>query len=240
MSSFIDFTGKKFFVVGASSGIGEACAQACAELGGEVYAASRRGTLSSANPSIDPLVLDVRDQNQIRQVVGSINAVDGLVYATGRKGLAPVNAVDPAMLDDVIDTNFTGFVYLLKEMMRSRKLSNGGSIVTISSIAAHTGTEGILPYTASKAALSSASRVLGRELARRKIKVNSISPGMVRTPFFAQEEKDYLDNIERAAYPLGLGEPADVAAAAVFLLSDRANFITGADMIMAGGCTWVL
>jgi len=112
--------------------------------------------------------------------------------------------------------------------------------VAISSIAAHTGTEGLSPYTASKASLSLSVKVLARELARKKIRVNAISPGMVRTPIFKPEEKEYLDNIEKQVYPLGLGEPDDIAAAAAFFLSEKSNYITGADLIMSGGCTWVL
>jgi NAD(P)-dependent dehydrogenase (short-subunit alcohol dehydrogenase family) len=240
MKPFIDLTGKTYLVVGASSGIGEACALGCAELGAKVIAASRRGTVPSGSSAITGLELNVRDDAQIAKAVQQLDPIDGLIYSAGRTGLSPVTSLDRAMFADVMETNFSGFLFLLKELMRARKLKNGGAIVTIASIAAHTGTEGMAPYTASKAALSGVTKVFAREFARRGIRVNSISPAMVRTPFFTNEEKEYLDNIERKVYHMGLGEPADIAAAAVFYLSDRSNFITGSDLIMTGGCTWVL
>lgn len=242
MNQFINFQGKNLGVVGGSSGIGEAIVLGIAELGGEVFNFSRRDLSPPVElqDSIKNINLDIRSPESIAKAVESMVPLDGLVYSAGRKGLSPVNTLDEALLEDVLSTNLKGFLFLVKELVKKKKINSPGSIVVISSIAAHTGTEGLTPYTISKSGLSSSVKVLARELARKKIRVNAISPAMVRTPIFKPEEKDYLDNIEQQVYPLGLGEPDDIAAAAAFFLSDQSSFITGADLIMSGGCTWVL
>lgn len=238
MKSFISLDQKTILLVGASSGIGAAIASGCVELGAKVYVAARRNC-SVQHPRISSLNVDVRNHDQLRELVQKIEPVDGFVYSAGRTGLSPINALDEKMYQDVMDTNLNGYVFTLKELLRARKIKNNGSIVAVSSIAAHTGTEGLTPYTVTKAAVSGITRVLGRELARRRIKVNALSPAMVRTPLFEKEGPDYLDDIEKRVYPMGMGNPEDVAAAAIFYLSERSNYITGTDLLMTGGCTWV-
>jgi len=238
MKPFITLEQKKILVVGASTGIGAAIAAGCAELGAQVYSAAR-GNCSFEHPSISSIKVDVRNHDQLRELVQKIEPVDGFVYSAGRTGLSPINALDGAMYQDVMDTNLNGYLFTLKELFRARKMKNSGSIVAVSSIAAHTGTEGLTPYTVSKAGVSGVTRVLGRELARRRIRVNALSPAMVRTPFFEKDGPDYLNDIEKRVYPMGMGKPEDVAAAAIFYLSDRSNYITGTDLLMTGGCIWV-
>jgi NAD(P)-dependent dehydrogenase (short-subunit alcohol dehydrogenase family) len=242
MRPFISFQDKKILVIGGSSGIGEAIVLGIVELGGKVINFSRRELSSSRDIThlVENISVDIRNTEILSSIVDSIDPVDGVVYVAGRKGLSPINTLDEKQLEDVIATNLKGFLFVTKELVKRKKIKSHSSIVVISSIAAHTGTEGIAPYTVSKAGLSSSVKVLARELARKKIRVNAISPAMVRTPFFKPEEKEYLDNIEKQVYPLGLGEPNDIAAAAAFFLSEKSNYITGADLIMSGGCTWVL
>ena len=239
MKPFISLENKTVLVVGASSGIGEAIAAGCAEMGARVYAAARR-ECRIADDRITSLTVDVRDHGSIKDLIAKIEEpLDGFVYSAGRTGLSPIIALDKSLYNDIVDTNLNGYIFTLKELFRSRKMKNGGSIVAVSSIAAHTGTEGIAPYTVAKAGMSGVTRVLGREFARRKIRVNALSPGMVRTPLFDDDGPEYLNGIESRRYPLGLGKPGDIAAAAVFYLSDRSNYITGTDLIMSGGCSWV-
>ena len=95
-------------------------------------------------------------------------------------------------------------------------------------------------YAAAKGALLAAARCLAKELARRKVRVNTLIPGVVRTPqseaFLSQLSEEQRAQIERS-HPLGLGEPEDVAALAAFLLSDEARWITGASFAIDGGLT---
>ncbi len=241
MKKFIDLTGKTIVVVGASSGIGEGIALGLNELGAKVSAISRRGHSDAlqGKEGITQVALDVKDQAGIVEYVKALpETAYGLVYSAGRTGKSPITTMNDELLDDVIDTNYKGFLYFIKELVRNRKIDNGGSILGISSIAAHIGVEGMTPYSSSKAAMSAAVRVLGRELARRKIRINAISPGMVRTPFFTADEQDWLNGVAQG-YPLGLGEVEDVAAAAAFFMSENSHYITGTDLMMTGGCPWM-
>jgi short-subunit dehydrogenase len=241
MNKFIDLTEKRVLVVGASSGIGEGVAKLLSDLGAHVDALSRRGkSLSLADiASITQHSLDVRNQNEIAEFIKGINLpYSGLVYCAGRTGKSPITTLNDELLDDVLEINLKGFLYFIKEMMRNKKLENDGAIVGVSSISAHIGIEGMVPYSASKAAMSASVRVLGRELSRRRIRINAISPAMVRTPLFTEGEQDWLNGVAKS-YPLGLGEVEDVAAACAFFISDKSRFITGSDLIMTGGCPWL-
>ena len=241
MKKFIDLSAKKIIVVGASSGIGEAVVAQLNDLGAEVFALSRRGVspILSGRIGVTQISLDVCDQLAIANYAKSLNEeVYGLVYCAGRTGKSTITTINDGLLDEVIDINYKGFIYFIKELMRNRKIAANGSILGISSISAHIGIEGTTPYAASKAAMSATVRVLGRELARRKIRINAVSPAMVRTPLFTQDEQDWLDGIERS-YPLGLGQVEDVAAAAAFFMSENSHYITGTDLMMTGGCPWL-
>jgi len=244
MSDFISLKEKNILVVGASSGIGREVALGAAEMGANVICVSRRGKFVPENQipdnKIKHIILDVTDIVSIAAFVTEVNtSFDGLVYVSGRTGKSPIHTLEKDHFDNVIDTNLNGFLFLVKELIRQRKFNLGGSFVAISSISAHVGIHGMTPYSVAKAGLSSSIRVLAQEFARKKIRFNAISPAMVRTPLFLENEQEWLNQIERDSYPLGLGTPEDIAAAAIFLLSERAHYITGIDLIMAGGCEWV-
>lgn len=241
MKNFIDLTGKQIIVAGASSGIGEGIGAALNDLGAEVFALSRRGSseILSKKTSVTQVVLDIADQDAILNFVkGLQDPVAGFVYCVGRTGKSPITTINDELLDDVFKVNYKGFIYFIKELIRNKKIKNDSSILGIASIASHIGVEGMSPYSASKASMSATVRVLGRELARRKIRINAISPAMVRTPFFTEGEQDWLNGVA-LGYPLGLGEVEDVAAAAAFFMSDQSKFITGTDLMMTGGCPWL-
>ena len=108
----------------------------------------------------------------------------------------------------------------------------------IASIAAHTGTQGMSVYSATKASLVVTAKCLALEVAKRRIRVNALSPAVVRTPIFKPKEQEWLDETEKR-YPLGLGTPEDVANASVFFLSDASRWITGQALIMDGACPWI-
>jgi NAD(P)-dependent dehydrogenase (short-subunit alcohol dehydrogenase family) len=240
MSLFIDLSGKKFLVVGASSGIGEGIAKGLAEMGGHVSALSRKGHAEGLSnvDKIEQISVDATNSEAIIDFIKRFDGVfSGLVYSAGVRGKSPITTITNKQINTVFDTNFTGFLIFIKELIRNKKIENGGSIVGISSISAHLGIEGLVPYSASKAAISSSARVLGRELAKRGIRINTISPAMVRTPIFLESEQEWLNEVEKS-YPLGLGEVVDVAAAVAFYMSDRSKYITGTDLLMTGGCPW--
>ena len=116
----------------------------------------------------------------------------------------------------------------------------GGSLLFLSSVYGQVGMPGQIGYCATKGALVAAARAMAIELARRKIRVNCISPGLVFTEMTKQAlgvlSADHVDKL-KAAHPLGIGEPEDVARAAVFLLAPSNRWITGADLAVDGGFT---
>jgi NAD(P)-dependent dehydrogenase (short-subunit alcohol dehydrogenase family) len=141
--------------------------------------------------------------------------------------------VQSTMLEQVFQVNYIAPVTLTQRLLIKKKIQPGGSIVFMSSIAANTGKVGLGPYAGSKAALLGSMRPLALEVAKHGIRVNALCPGIVRTPLFSD---DYLRNEELVrSYPLGLGEPEDVAHAAVFFLSDASRKITGVSFSIDGG-----
>jgi NAD(P)-dependent dehydrogenase (short-subunit alcohol dehydrogenase family) len=131
---------------------------------------------------------------------------------------------------------------VLTQAFNSRKIYSGdnGSVVFISSVMARVGSPAASAYSMTKSALEGMARSLALELAPRRIRVNCVAPGFVRTPLFErveqQRDSDYRARVE-ALHPLGLGQPEDIAHAAAFLLSDAARWITGTVLVADGGYT---
>lgn len=119
-------------------------------------------------------------------------------------------------------------------------MNNGGSIVFISSITSVIARGGLTAYAASKGALNSGARVMALELSKRRIRVNTISPGTILTPMMTEylsslSEEDA--NKRKSGFMLGLGEPTDISNACIYLLSDASRWITGQNLVVDGGYT---
>lgn len=238
-ATLFTLTSKLILVTGASSGIGRAVALACAEAGAGVILHGRDS--ERLQESIDALpgtghqVLrgDLRDQKDVLALGDQCPALHGVVHCAGIDGVAPMRMVQSTMLEQVFQVNYIAPVTLTQRLLIKKKIQPGGSIVFMSSIAANTGKVGLGPYAGSKAALLGSMRPLALEVAKHGIRVNALCPGIVRTPLFSD---DYLRNEELVrSYPLGLGEPEDVAHAAVFFLSDASRKITGVSFSLDGG-----
>ena len=125
---------------------------------------------------------------------------------------------------------------LTQRMLKKKLLNPYASLVFISSISALTGTPATMLYAASKSAINAMVRVLAIELSKQKVRVNTICPGIVRTPMIGNtniDENVFLE--QESLYPLGLGTPEDVANAVLFHLSDMSRWLTGNTMILDGG-----
>ena len=183
---------------------------------------------------------DVSDHAQVEAAVTEVAASYGSIHVllnnAGIALRATVADQDEESWDRVIDTNVKG-AYLCSRACLAHFPRSGGSIIHVSSVTGITGVRGRAAYSAAKAALVGLARNMALDFAHRQLRVNCICPGFVRTPFIAgiladEERKRRLT----ALHPLGrLGEPQDIASAALFLASDDSSWITGHALVVDGG-----
>ena len=249
--SFLRFAGRWVVVTGASAGLGRAIAVGLARHGARVVLVGRdRSRLEETAAMLGEvehrmLTLDLASHEQIgpailglREACGPLH---GLCHAAGVVETRPLSATTVPVVQDQIGINLLAGLELARAICRRDVMDpDGGSILFISSVYGHVGMPGQIGYCASKGALVAAARAMAVELARRRIRVNTLSPGMVATHMtegaFKALSAEQVDKL-KALHPLGIGQPEDVANAAVFLLGPGARWITGADLAVDGGFT---
>jgi 3-oxoacyl-[acyl-carrier protein] reductase len=242
--------GKVAVVTGASKGIGASIALHLANAGAAVvvnYASSKAGAdrvvseITGKGGRAVAIQADLSKEADVRKLFAeskkAFGRLDTLVNNAGVYEFGPLEAVTPALFHRLFDLNVLG---LLLASQEAAKLfgPQGGSIINISSLAAsHTPAMGSV-YSATKAAVDAITKCLSKELGPKKIRVNSINPGMVQTEGFAAMglgESEWRTNVETQT-PLGrIGEPQDIAPTAVFLASDDSSWMTGETITIAGG-----
>lgn len=239
--------GKTILVVGASSGIGQATAIESSRLGASVIAVGRneerlQQTLSSMYSSEETnhqyIIADLLHDEGIENIVSNVSNIDGLMLSAGKGLTLPIQFATREKFDEMFNINFFSQVELLRLLFKKKRLNKGASVVLMSSLGGtqvFSGGNGV--YGASKAALNSIMKFCAKEFAPRKIRVNSICPGMVDTPLIHRgtvSEEQLQEDMKR--YPLKrYGTPKDVAHLAAFLLGDASSWITGQDFIIDGG-----
>ncbi len=249
-SSTQKLAGKTALVTGASKGIGASIAKHLAAAGASVvvnYASSKSGAdkvvseITAAGGKAVAIQGDVSKPADITRLLAETKAAYGrldiLVNNAGVYEFAPLEAVTPELFHRQFDINVLGLL-LTTQAAVPLFPATGGSVINISSIVGKNAIAGSSVYSATKAAVDSITRVLSTELGAKKIRVNSINPGMVETEGvhtagFA--ESDFRKKIE-ADTPLGrIGQPTDIAPAAVFLASDDSVWLSGESIVIAGG-----
>ncbi|HEY6773800.1 MAG TPA: SDR family oxidoreductase [Oxalicibacterium sp.] len=234
--------GKRILVTGASSGIGRQIAISCAQAGAELVISGRNSerleaTFAALEGDGHKLVLaDLDKQEDIDRLVAEAGILNGLAHAAGMSKLVPLRLINRAHLDETFSANTFAPMLLTRGLLAKKRLAAGGSIVFIASIASHIGPMASSAYAASKSALLGMVRSLGTEVAKQGIRANCIAPGYVRTPLLdgLQGSGGNMDSLFELT-PLGMGEPEDVAYAAVFYLSDASRWNTRNYFILDGG-----
>lgn len=235
--------GKTVLVTGASSGIGQSVAIACAKMGSSVVLTARNEVrlqetlrqMPGGNHLIAPA--DIVLPEQIQQLVEKIPVLDGIVHCAGVGSRVPCKSLDQNSIDFVMKPNFEAPVLLQAAILSNKKLSRGASVVFIASRAYDSPSIGNAVYSASKGAIISYSKCLALELAPRQIRVNCICPAMVWTNLILQDAvtKEELEEAQKA-YPLKrYGKPEDVANLVLYLLSDASSWMTGSAIDLTGG-----
>ena len=164
--------------------------------------------------------------------------VEGFIHCAGTLKTLPLRSVGPAVAQAIMDVNFMSAVEIVRMLVRKKiNEANLCGVVFVSSTASTFGARGFNLYCASKGALDAFMRAIAVELAPR-VRVNSVLPGAVRTAMTEAmlEDRELRDRMA-AEYPLGIGTPEDVATAVEFLLSDKARWITGQQLVVDGGRT---
>jgi NAD(P)-dependent dehydrogenase (short-subunit alcohol dehydrogenase family) len=239
--------GKKILITGASSGIGREIAIFLSKQGAiPIILARTKNKLIETLSLFEYIeesryfVCDLTNMEQIKSLANEIDILDGVVFNAGLIDYVPIKVLSVEKIRKIFSLNFDSQVILTQQLLNTRKINNGSSLVYISSISSHLGVPGTAIYAASKAAITSFAKVLASELSSKKIRVNIVSPGIVKTSLFdAVSEKVNLDVFkkEEELYPLGYGTPTDVANAVSYLLSGAARWVTGTEIVLDGGFT---
>lgn len=235
--------GKTILVTGASSGIGQATAIECSKLGANVIVTARneeklRKTLDALEGNGHQMFLcDLNKEEDIDNLISSLPEIQCLVNNAGYINLLPVQFINSEQFNKILTVNTVAPILILQKLLKRKKLKKGASVVFTSSLAGlGYGTVGNSMYSASKGAISSFIRVAAKELSPKGIRVNAVCPSMIETSIMKKGNvsQEQLDN-DKKNYPLGYGEPRDVALSIVFLLSDAAKWITSTNMIVDCG-----
>ncbi|OAF16475.1 SDR family NAD(P)-dependent oxidoreductase [Bradyrhizobium neotropicale] len=245
------FAGRAFLVTGAARGIGEAVARQLASEGADVAAADLdTAGLSALQASLQALGarvivknLDTRDASAtnsfVADAVQHLGRLDGAIPCAGIARTAAAETMDDKTFSDVLDINLKGVFYTCRAVGEVLLAQGRGAIVTIASITAKGGQPGRANYAASKWGLVGLTKTLAVEWGHRGVRVNAVAPNGVDTPMIRDGiPPAFLDDVMLDRTPLGrLAQPAEIASAIAFLLSDEASYINGAVLEVDGGLT---
>lgn len=243
--------GKTVIVTGASSGIGRQCAIDCSKMRAKVVLVARnkerlKETLSQMEGEGHIVMpFDLTNFKSIpliiNDIVTKIGPLDGVINCAGISTTEPLKLTTKERLDEFFQANVYSAVMLSKEVCKMKNYNkNGCSIIMLASVMGIVGESMKSSYSLTKGALISGVRSLACEYAKKNIRFNCVSPGIIETPINATQT--YMKDPElraqfTAKHLLGLGKTSDISNACLFLLSDASRWITGQNLIIDGGYT---
>ena len=239
---------KTILITGASSGIGRSAAIACSQAGAKIALVAR--SQENLNQTVEQLTgadhhcfsFDLTQLDEIsawmKDVVEKTGPLDGLLHCAGIHIAKPLQFLKSIDLEKIWQVNVASGFMLAKGFCQKNIKKDDVSIVFMSSVVAEYGESGISAYASSNGAIQSLVKSLSIELASKKIRINAVAPGIVKTgmtdSLFAKMLPEQIESIEKM-HPLGLGSSEDVAYAIVYLLSDAARWVTGSILHVDGG-----
>lgn len=242
-----DLKNKNVLVTGGASGLGYAIASAFVANEANVFIVGRsddklKRAEKQLGGKVRSFVFDLNEFERLSELIGEIGeaagTIDVLVNNAGINFKKDALSVTDQEYHNIIQTNQAAVFAVTREMAKPMSTRGGGSIIMISSMAAHYGLPKVIAYTAAKAAVEGMTRALAVEWAVHGIRVNCIAPGFIETAMSAKALNDDPERKQRvlARTPMGkLGAPVDVANAALFLASAQAGYITGVVLPVDGG-----
>lgn len=247
--------GKTALVTGGGRGIGRAIALGLAQEGAQVAvldiladnAAAVAGEIEATGVKALALPADLTKRAQVERAVADTLAqfgqIDILVNNAGWDRMEMFLDSEEETWDKIIAINFKGMLYVCKAALPSMVARGQGKVISIASDAGRAGSTGEAVYAGTKGAIIAFSKTLAREMARHKITVNVVCPGLTETPLLQsiREQSPKTEKVIEAvtrAIPLGrVGQPEDIAGAVVYLASPAADFVTGQTLSVSGGLT---
>lgn len=242
---------KTILITGASSGIGRQCAIDCSKMGAKIVLMARNEerltqTLSEMEGEGHLVAkFDLTDFSNlpavINHIVTKVGSISGVLHCAGISATEPLKLTSPDRLMEFFQNNVMSAILLSKEVCKIKNHdSEGCSIVFFSSVMGVVGESMKSSYSMSKGSLISAARSLACEYAKKRIRFNCVSPGVIETPMNANQRymrDPELRKLFESKHLLGIGECSDVSNTCIYLLSNASRWVTGQNIIVDGGYT---
>jgi NAD(P)-dependent dehydrogenase (short-subunit alcohol dehydrogenase family) len=245
------FAGRVLFATGGGSGIAAATARRFAAEGGRVAVvdldADRAAAVAAELDGSSAIACDVSDESPVQRAVDEavqrLGRIDCVLNAAGHVHFAPLEQLSVEDWNRMLAVHLTGTFLVCRAVLPALRAAGGGSIVNLSSVTALVARTNLAAYSAVKGGIVSLSRQLALDLATDNVRVNALAPGSVRTPMTQPVYGDEDGTRGHSAVPGSIqqriAEPEEIAAAACFLLSADASFLTGTLLVADGGSTAV-